>query len=121
MITLLTMIGFFGWEISKLEIILSFFTTHIVYLCSTALILFIHVGFLEYLSFKHFKLIDKICISKGQELKVGLRFLKIYLDTLYGSVIVRVGRVFTAPLVFCVIIWNNFVLFLKFNINLLMR
>jgi hypothetical protein len=30
------------------------------YLCTIALILFIHVGFLEYLSFKQFKLIVKI-------------------------------------------------------------
>jgi hypothetical protein len=30
------------------------------YLCTIALILFIHVGFLEYLSFKEFKLIAKL-------------------------------------------------------------
>jgi hypothetical protein len=36
------------------------------YLCTTGLILFIHVGFLEYLSFKQFKLIVTItiCMSK---------------------------------------------------------
>jgi hypothetical protein len=42
------------------------------YLCTIALILFIHVGFLEYLSFKQFKLIvkmtrieSKVTIPKG--------------------------------------------------------
>jgi hypothetical protein len=32
--------------------------------CTTALILFIHVGFLEYLGFKQFKLIGRIDIPK---------------------------------------------------------
>jgi hypothetical protein len=53
MITVLIIIGIF-WVV-KLEIILSFSTTQTFtsgYLCTTALILFIRVGFLEYQSFK---------------------------------------------------------------------
>jgi hypothetical protein len=44
----------------------SFSTTQNVYLCTTALMLFIHVGFLEYLSFKQFKLIGRITIRMSQ-------------------------------------------------------
>jgi hypothetical protein len=62
--------------ISKLKIILSFllhrtFTSG--YLCTIALILFIHVGFLEYLSFKQFKLIVKMTrIESGVTIPKGL-------------------------------------------------
>jgi hypothetical protein len=61
--------------ISKLKIILSFllhrtFTSG--YLCTIALILFIHVGFLEYLSFKQFKLIVKMTrIESGVTIPKG--------------------------------------------------
>jgi hypothetical protein len=42
-------------------------------LCTTALILFIHVGFLEYLSFKQFKLIVKMTrIESGVTVSKGL-------------------------------------------------
>jgi hypothetical protein len=63
MITVLIMNVIF-WVVNfKLKIILSFllhrtFTSG--YLCTIALILFIHIGFLEYLSFKQFKLIVKM-------------------------------------------------------------
>jgi hypothetical protein len=43
------------------------------YLCTIALILFIHVGFLEYLSFKQFKLIVKMTrIESGVTIPKGL-------------------------------------------------
>jgi hypothetical protein len=43
------------------------------YLCTIALILFIHVGFLEYLSFKQFKLIVKMTrIESGVMIPKGL-------------------------------------------------
>jgi hypothetical protein len=67
---------FFGWSISKLKINLSFllhktFTSG--YLCTIALILFIHVGFLEYLSFKQFKLIVKMTrVESGVTIPKGL-------------------------------------------------
>jgi hypothetical protein len=44
-----------------------------LYLCTIALILFIHVGFLEYLSFKQFKLIVKMTrIESGVTIPKGL-------------------------------------------------
>jgi hypothetical protein len=47
------------------------------YLCTIALILFIHVGFLEYLSFKQFKLIVKMTrIESG----VTIPKAKLYLN-----------------------------------------
>jgi hypothetical protein len=43
------------------------------YLCTIALILFIHVGFLEYLSFKRFKLLVKLTrIKSGVTIPKGL-------------------------------------------------
>jgi hypothetical protein len=61
MITVLIMNVIF-WVVN-FKIILSFLlhrTFTSAYLCMIALILFIHVGFLEYLSFKQFKLIVKM-------------------------------------------------------------
>jgi hypothetical protein len=61
---------------SKLNITLSFilhrtFTSG--YLCTIVLILFIHVGFVEYLSFKQFKLIVKMTrIERGVTIPKGL-------------------------------------------------
>jgi hypothetical protein len=67
MITVLIMTGIF-WVVNFKTII--HFLLHRTftsgYLCTTALMLFIHVGFLEYLSFKQFKLIGRITIRMSQ-------------------------------------------------------
>jgi hypothetical protein len=79
---------------SKLEIILSFSTTQAFtsgYLSTTALILFIHVGFLEYLSFKQFKLIVKMTrIESGDTVSKGL-------FTIYGNVKMVTAKNFWPP------------------------
>jgi hypothetical protein len=78
---------FFGWWILKLKIILSFLlhrTFTAGYLCTIALILFIHVGFLGYLSFKRASN-SLNWLSNWQESKVGLRSLKVYLHFTWMS------------------------------------
>jgi hypothetical protein len=67
MITLLIRIDIF-WVINlKLDITSGC-------LCTTALILFIHVGFLECLSFKQFKLIGRTTIYRVEAL-TGIKFI----------------------------------------------
>jgi preprotein translocase subunit SecE len=79
---------------SKLKIILPFllhrtFTSG--YLCTIALILFIHVGFFEYLSFKQFKLIVKMTrIESGVTIPKGL-------FTLYLNVKKVTAKIFWPP------------------------
>jgi hypothetical protein len=69
-------------------------TTQNVYLrflCTIALILFIHVGFLEYLSFKQFKLIVKLTrIESGVTIPKGL-------FTLYLNVKKVTAKIFWPP------------------------
>jgi preprotein translocase subunit SecE len=61
------------------------------YLCTIALILFIHVGFLEYLSFKQFKLIVKMTrIESGVTIPKGL-------FTLYLNVKKVTAKIFWSP------------------------
>jgi hypothetical protein len=61
------------------------------YLCTIALILFIHVGFLEYLSFKQFKLIVKMTrIESGVTIPKGL-------FTLYLNVKKVTAKIFWPP------------------------
>jgi preprotein translocase subunit SecE len=78
----------------KLKIILSFllhrtFTSG--YLCTIALILFIHFGFLEYLSFKQFKLIVEMTrIESGVTIPKGL-------FTLYLNVKKVTAKIFWPP------------------------
>jgi preprotein translocase subunit SecE len=61
------------------------------YLCTIALILFILVGFLEYLSFKQFKLIDKMTrIESGVTISKGL-------FTLYLNVKKVTAKIFWPP------------------------
>jgi hypothetical protein len=61
------------------------------YLCTIALILFIHVGFLEYLSFKQFKLIVKMTrIETGVTIPEGL-------FTLYLNVKKVTAKIFWPP------------------------
>jgi hypothetical protein len=68
------------------------------YLCTIALILFIHVGFLEYLSFKQFKLIVKMTrIESGVTIPKGL-------FTLYLNV-----KKVTAKIFWPAIVQQNFV------------
>jgi preprotein translocase subunit SecE len=68
MITVLIMIGIF-WVVNfktRNYFVIVYYTerlSQVIYVPTTALILFIHVRFLEYLSFKRFKLIDRITIS----------------------------------------------------------
>jgi hypothetical protein len=69
MIIVLIIIGTFwvvNFKTRNYFVIFSYTDVNSGYLCTTALILFIHVGFLEYLSFKQFKLIVRItiCMSK---------------------------------------------------------
>jgi hypothetical protein len=60
-------------------------------LCTIALILFIHVGFLEYLSFKQFKLIVKLTrIESGVTIPKGL-------FTLYLNVKKVTAKIFWPP------------------------
>jgi hypothetical protein len=63
MITVLIMIGIF-WVVNfktRNYFVIFYHTTFTLgYLYPTALILFIHVGFLEYLRFKQFKFIGRI-------------------------------------------------------------
>jgi hypothetical protein len=60
-------------------------------LCTTALILFIHVRFLEYLSFKQFKLIVKMTrIESGVTISKGL-------FTLYLNVKKVTAKIFWPP------------------------
>jgi hypothetical protein len=64
MITVLIMIGIF-WVVNvktRNYFVIFYYTERYLsgYLSTTALILFIYVGFLEYLSFKQFKLIVRI-------------------------------------------------------------
>jgi preprotein translocase subunit SecE len=94
MITVLIMNVIF-WVVNfKTQIILSFllhrtFTSG--YLCTIALILFIHVGFLEYLSFKQFKLIVKMTrIESGVTIPEGL-------FTLYLNVKKVTAKIFWPP------------------------
>jgi hypothetical protein len=88
---------FLGAKISKLKIILSFllhrtFTSG--YLCTIVLILFIHAGFLEYLSFKQFKLIVKLTrIESGVTIPKGL----FTLFTLYLNVKKVTAKIFWPP------------------------
>jgi hypothetical protein len=68
-------------------------TTQNVYLrlSTIALILFIHVGFLEYLSFKQFKLIVKMTrIESGDTVSKGL-------FTIYGNVKMVTAKNFWPP------------------------
>jgi hypothetical protein len=61
------------------------------YLCTIVLILFIHVGFLEYLSFKQFKLIVKMTrIESGVTIPKGL-------CTLYFNVKKVTAKIFWPP------------------------
>jgi hypothetical protein len=61
------------------------------YLCTIALILFIHVGFFEYLSFKQFKLIVKMTrIKSGVTIPKGL-------FTLYLNVKKVTAKIFWPP------------------------
>jgi hypothetical protein len=61
------------------------------YLCTITLILFIHVGFLEYLSFKQFKLIVKMTrIESGVTIPKGL-------FTLYLNVKKVTAKIFWPP------------------------
>jgi hypothetical protein len=61
------------------------------YLCTIALILVIHVGFLEYLSFKQFKLIVKMTrIESGVTIPKGL-------FTLYLNVKKVTAKIFWPP------------------------
>jgi hypothetical protein len=71
MITVLIMIVFFWVENFKTRnyFVIFYYTERlpqVLYVSTTALILFFVVGFLEYLSFKQFKLIGRItiCMSK---------------------------------------------------------
>jgi hypothetical protein len=60
-------------------------------ICTIALILFIHVGFLEYLSFKQFKLIVKMTrIESGVTIPKGL-------FTLYLNVKKVTAKIFWPP------------------------
>jgi hypothetical protein len=62
-----------------------------IYLCTIALILFIQVGFLEYLSFKQFKLIVKMTrIESGVTIPKGL-------FTLYLNVKKVTAKIFWPP------------------------
>jgi hypothetical protein len=71
-----------------------------VYLSTTALILFIHVGFLEYLSFKQFKLIVKMTrIESGVTVSKGL-------FTLYGNVKIVTAKNFCPPLLCTKFMWQ---------------
>jgi hypothetical protein len=61
------------------------------YLCTIALILFIHVGFFKYLSFKQFKLIVKMTrIESGVTIPKGL-------FTLYLNVKKVTAKIFWPP------------------------
>jgi hypothetical protein len=61
------------------------------YLCTIALILFIHIGFLKYLSFKQFKLIVKMTtIESGVTIPKGL--FTLYLNVKYLSITRRFRR-----------------------------
>jgi hypothetical protein len=69
------------------------------YLCTTALILFIHVEFLEYLSFKQFKLIGRITICmhvKMTRMESGVTIHKD-LFTLYVNVKIVTAKIFWPP------------------------
>jgi hypothetical protein len=94
MITVFIMNVIFWVVNSKLKMILSFllhrtFTSR--YLCTIALILFIHVGFLEYLSCKQFKLIVKMTrIESGVTIPKGL-------FTLYLNVKKVTAKIFSPP------------------------
>jgi hypothetical protein len=69
------------------------YTTQNVYLrlCTIALILFIHIGFLEYLNFKQFKLIVKMTrIESGVTIAKGL-------FTLYLNVKKVTAKIFWPP------------------------
>jgi hypothetical protein len=100
---------FFGWQISKLQIILPFQlhrTFTFGYLCTTALILFIHVGFLEYLCFKKFKLVVKMTrIESGVRVSKGL-------FTIYGNVKIVTAKNFWPPLYLYFFYW-------EININII--
>jgi preprotein translocase subunit SecE len=94
MITVLIMKVIF-WVVNfKIKIILSFLLHRMFtsgYLCTIALILFIHVGFLEYLSFKQFKLIVKMTrIESGVTIPKGL-------FTLYLNVKKVTANIFWPP------------------------
>jgi hypothetical protein len=86
--------NFLGGKFQNSKIILSFllhrtFTSG--YLCTIALILFIQVGFLGYLSFKQFKLIVKITrIESGVTIPKGL-------FTLYLNVKKVPAKIFWPP------------------------
>jgi hypothetical protein len=66
------------------------------YLCTIALILFIHVGFLEYLSFKQFKLIVKNTVVKMTRIESGVTVSK-GLFTIYGNVKIVTATIFWPP------------------------
>jgi hypothetical protein len=58
------------------------------YLCTIALILFIHVGFLEYLSFKQFKLIVKMTrIESGVTIPKGLFTLYLNVKNFLAAIV----------------------------------
>jgi hypothetical protein len=64
------------------------------YLCTIALILFIHVEFLEYVSFKQFKLIVKLTrIESGVTIPKGLFTLYLNVKKILAVIVLGVSRV----------------------------